>query len=123
VNLAADAVAAAKMADIKAHLAQTYFAWSGPTLPGNSVYFRITGPDVQIEFAHQGSGGGPGGGPPGGPGAGPDGTGPNDAGPPGAGPTDAATSGSNERVSVQAGGVNHIHTVYRDNDYGRGFTQ
>jgi len=90
VDVAADPAASQKMADIKAHLAEMYFARSGATVPGSVIYYRITGPTVHIEFSHQG--GGPGG---------PDATG------------------------AQAGGVNHIHTVYRDptNEYGRGIGQ
>jgi hypothetical protein len=88
VNILNDAGAQARMADIKAHLAETYFAWSGPTEVGSAVYFRVTGPTLHIEFAHQGAGGG-------GPGGG-------------------------QQNPVQAGGANHIHTVYRDptNEYG-----
>jgi Protein of unknown function (DUF3500) len=90
VDIMADPATSQRMDQIKADLAQTYFAWSGSTTPGSVVYFRVTGPTVHIEFSHQGSGGG-----------GPGGTG------------------------VQAGGVNHVHTVYRDptNDYGRGLAQ
>ena len=75
-----------KMAQIQADLDETFFAWSGPTEPGSAVYFRVTGPTLHIEFAHQGSP--------------PNGTG------------------------VQAPGVNHVHTVYRDpfNAYGAAFT-
>ena len=88
VNILADAPAAAKLAAIKARLAETYFAWSGATTAGSASYFRVTGPTVIIEYAPQG--GGPQGG----------GTG------------------------VQAGGINHIHTVYRDptNEYGTGLS-
>ena len=92
VNILNDTAAATQLADITAHLPNTYFAWSGEVTEGSSVYFRVTGPTVVIEYADQGGahGGGPGG----------DGTG------------------------VQAGGVNHIHAVYRsiDNNYGRAFT-
>jgi Protein of unknown function (DUF3500) len=42
-----------KLAEVKAHLADTYFAWSGATTNGSVVYFRIQGPTVFIEFAHQ----------------------------------------------------------------------
>jgi len=34
---------AAKMAEIKANLADTYFAWSGPTTKGSAAYFRVQG--------------------------------------------------------------------------------
>lgn len=76
--------AAPKLAQIRANLSRTYFAWYGETTNPSSVYFRITGPTLHIEFAHQGA--------------------------------DRPGGGS----GVQAGGVNHIHTVYRDptNEYG-----
>jgi hypothetical protein len=66
-----DAYAAPRMADIRANLPQTYFAWSGPTTNGSAAYFRVQGPSLVIEYAPQ-------------------------------------------------GGVDHIHTIYRDptNDYG-----
>ena len=66
-----DAFATARMAEIKANLPNTYFAWSGPTTNGSAAYFRVQGPTVVIEYAPQ-------------------------------------------------GGVDHIHTIYRDptNDYG-----
>lgn len=75
--------AAPKLARIKAELAQSHFAWHGPTSNPSAVYFRITGPSLHIEFAHQGTGNGSG---------------------------------------IQAGGPNHVHTVYRDptNAYGAG---
>ncbi|MCI0463111.1 MAG: DUF3500 domain-containing protein [Gemmataceae bacterium] len=47
--------AAARMAEIKAKVADTYFAWSGPTAPGSAAYFRVQGPTVVIEYAPQGS--------------------------------------------------------------------
>ncbi len=70
-----DAFAAPRMAEIRASLPQTFFAWSGPTENGSVAYFRIQGPTLVIEYAPQ-------------------------------------------------GGVNHIHTIYRDptNDYGAKFT-
>jgi len=70
-----DAFAAPRMAEIRGNMAQTYFAWSGPTTPGSAAYFRVQGPTLVIEYAPQ-------------------------------------------------GGVNHIHTIYRDptNDYGAKFT-
>jgi Protein of unknown function (DUF3500) len=36
-------------------------------------------------------------------------------------PTSFTTDGPPADTGVQAGGVNHIHTVYRDGSYGRGF--
>jgi hypothetical protein len=82
--------AAPKLAQIKATLNRSSFAWYGKTTNPSPVYFRITGPALQIEFAHQ-QGDRPGGG-----------------------------SGG-----VQAGGINHVHTVYRDptNEYGAAWTK
>jgi len=49
-----------RMAEIKAGLADTWFAWSGPTThdPGKngSAYYRIQGPKLVIEFSPQGGG-------------------------------------------------------------------
>ena len=66
-----ESFAQARMAEIRANLPQTYFAWSGPTSNGSAAYFRVQGPTLVIEYAPQ-------------------------------------------------GGVDHIHTIYRDptNDYG-----
>jgi hypothetical protein len=71
-----DAFAEPRMAEIRATLPETYFAWSGPTTNGSAAYFRIQGPTLVIEYAPQ-------------------------------------------------GGVDHIHTIYRDptNDYGVKFTR
>jgi hypothetical protein len=54
VDILDDAAAGAKVAEIKANLADTYFAWSGPTTNGSGAYFRIQGPTVLIEYAPQG---------------------------------------------------------------------
>ncbi len=43
----------AKMAEIKANMAKTYFAWSGSTKNGELAYYRIQGPTVLIEYAPQ----------------------------------------------------------------------
>src|SRR5581483_10091119 len=51
----ADAYAEPRMADIKANLPQTYFAWSGPTTNGSVIYYRIQGPTLVIEYAPQGT--------------------------------------------------------------------
>jgi hypothetical protein len=69
-----EAFAGPRMTEIRGHLPQTYFAWSGPTTNGSAAYFRIQGPTLVIEYAPQ-------------------------------------------------GGVDHIHTIYRDptNDYGAKF--
>ena len=52
-----ESVAAAKMAEMKKNVADTWFAWSGPTEKGSAAYFRIQGPTVFIEFAPQRLGG------------------------------------------------------------------
>jgi hypothetical protein len=54
VSILNDTAASAKMAEIKSHIADTYFAWSGPTTNGSAAYFRIQGPTVAIEYAPQG---------------------------------------------------------------------
>ena len=58
-----DAYAAPRLAEIKAGLEDTYFAWSGPAThePGKngSSYYRIQGPKLVIEFSPQGVGGDP----------------------------------------------------------------
>ncbi len=41
------------MAEIKANLPQTYFAWSGATKNGGLAYYRVQGPTVVIEYAPQ----------------------------------------------------------------------
>ena len=51
-----DTAAAAKLNEIKANLANTWFAWSGP-LEAGKAYFRIQGPTVIIEYAPQRLGG------------------------------------------------------------------
>jgi hypothetical protein len=70
------AFAEPRMAEIRANLGETYFAWSGPTTIGSAAYFRVQGPTLVIEYAPQ-------------------------------------------------GGVDHIHTIYRDptNDYGAKFAR
>ena len=54
-GIVTDAFAEARMAELKANLPQTYFAWSGPTTNGSQAYFRIQGPTLVIEYATQGS--------------------------------------------------------------------
>ena len=58
-----DSAAKARMAEIKAGLADTWFAWSGPTTvtPGKNgtSYYRIQGPNLLIEYAPQQMGGDP----------------------------------------------------------------
>ena len=53
VGILNDEGAAAKMKELRANLAKTYFAWSGPTTAGSVSYYRIQGPTVVIEFAPQ----------------------------------------------------------------------
>ncbi len=48
-----DAFAEPRMAEIKSHLGETFFAWSGPTTNGSAAYFRIQGPTLVIEYAPQ----------------------------------------------------------------------
>ncbi len=53
-----ESAAATRMAEIKAALDDTWFAWSGPAsvAPGSNVtaYYRIQGPGLVIEYAPQG---------------------------------------------------------------------
>ena len=51
--------AAARMAEIKANISATWFAWSGPTTNGTPAYYRIQGPTLVIEYAPQPLGGDP----------------------------------------------------------------
>jgi len=50
-----DAFAEPRMAEIKANLPTTYFAWSGPTTNGSAAYFRVQAPTLVIEYAPQNS--------------------------------------------------------------------
>ena len=58
-----ESAAAARMAEMKADIAETWFAWSGPTTaePGKNItaYYRIQGPHLVIEYAPQRLGGDP----------------------------------------------------------------
>jgi hypothetical protein len=58
-----ESAAAARMAEIRAGLADTWFAWSGPTsgTAGQNIaaYYRIQGPNLVIEYAPQRMGGDP----------------------------------------------------------------
>jgi hypothetical protein len=62
-NIIHESAAAARMAEIKAGLNETWFAWSGPTTvtPGRNItaYYRIQGPNLVIEYAPQRLGGDP----------------------------------------------------------------
>ena len=53
VGIVNDETAEARMAEIQDGLDETYFAWSGPTTNGELIYYRITGPTLHIEFAHE----------------------------------------------------------------------
>ena len=55
VGIMSDAFAEPRMAEIRASLRDTYFAWSGPTTNGSAAYFRIQGPTLVIEYAPQNS--------------------------------------------------------------------
>ena len=58
-----ESAAAARMAQLKADINESWFAWSGPTTcaPGKSItaYYRIQGPHLVIEYAPQTLGGDP----------------------------------------------------------------
>jgi hypothetical protein len=56
VSIMNDTSAKQKMADVKQHLDETWFTWSGPAEKGKG-YFRIQGPTVFIEYAPQRLGG------------------------------------------------------------------
>ncbi len=53
VGILNDEAAGAKMAEIKANLPRTWFAWSGTTKNGGLAYYRVQGPTVIIEYAPQ----------------------------------------------------------------------
>ncbi len=61
VDIVNESSAQARMAEIRANLDETWFAWSGPTTvkPGQSItaYYRIQGPHLVIEYAPQRLGG------------------------------------------------------------------
>jgi hypothetical protein len=103
-----DGHAAIKMAEIKDHLDDTYFAWTGPTTDDAAYYMRIQSPVIYIEFDCESGG-------------------------PASGAVDAATDAANAtKTGVATGGQggggggggasrNHIHSVVRTpngNDYG-----
>ena len=54
-GIVTDAFAEPRMAEIKANLRDTYFAWSGPTTNGSAAYFRVQAPTLVIEYAPQNS--------------------------------------------------------------------
>jgi hypothetical protein len=53
VGILNDEAATAKMAELKANIARTYFAWSGAPKNGGLACYRIQGPTVVIEYAPQ----------------------------------------------------------------------
>jgi hypothetical protein len=53
VGILNDQAAAERMAELRANLSKTYFAWSGATTNGGLAYYRIQGPTVIIEYAPQ----------------------------------------------------------------------
>jgi hypothetical protein len=55
IGIVDDATAAAKMKQLEASLADTYFAWAGPIGEGQGAYFRIHSPVAFIEYAPQGA--------------------------------------------------------------------
>ena len=55
VGIMTDSFSDPCMAEIRANLPNTYFAWSGPTTNGSVAYFRVQGPTVVIEYAPQGN--------------------------------------------------------------------
>jgi hypothetical protein len=62
-NVVHQSAATARMAELKADINETWFAWSGPTdvTPGKNItaYYRIQGPHLVIEYAPQTLGGDP----------------------------------------------------------------
>lgn len=54
-----EGAAKTKMDELKKNIAETWFAWSGPTEKGSAAYFRVQGPTVIIEYAPQRLGGDP----------------------------------------------------------------
>jgi hypothetical protein len=56
-----ESAAAVRMAQLKADINETWFAWSGPTsaAPGKNItgYYRVQGPHLVIEYAPQNLGG------------------------------------------------------------------
>ena len=58
VGMLPEPAAAARLEEIAADLDETRFAWNGPTDGGDSIYYRIQGPRLLIEFSTQGNLGG-----------------------------------------------------------------
>jgi Protein of unknown function (DUF3500) len=57
MNTQTSEMAQAKIATAKSELDKTYFAWAGPVVAGQPIYYRITSPSFMIEFSHQTGGG------------------------------------------------------------------
>ncbi len=57
VGLINDEDASVKMKEIKANLANTYFAWRGAVAADGGAYFRVTAPTLVLEFSPQSMGG------------------------------------------------------------------
>ncbi len=55
VGLLDAASSQARLAEIRADLASTHFAWFGPIDGSGSIYYRIQGPNLILEFAIQGN--------------------------------------------------------------------
>lgn len=55
INIGEPNAAKNRLDGIKEKIGDTYFAWSGPTKPGSTAYFRIQGPSIVIEYAPQGN--------------------------------------------------------------------
>jgi hypothetical protein len=53
VNNQSDGHARVKLAEVAAHLDETWFAWVGETSPDAVFYYRIHSPVILIEFDHQ----------------------------------------------------------------------
>ncbi len=49
----ADGHAEVRMAEVEAHLDETFFAWIGDTGPESVFYYRVHSPVILIEFDHQ----------------------------------------------------------------------
>jgi Protein of unknown function (DUF3500) len=54
VGIMNEAFSQPRMAELRANLNDTWFAWSGPTTNGSPAYFRVQGPTLVIEYAPQG---------------------------------------------------------------------
>ena len=55
VGMLPEAAAEARLQEIAADLDDTRFAWNGPTDGSDSIYYRIQGPRLLIEFSTQGN--------------------------------------------------------------------